>query len=211
MEHSLVVSFTGVLVPQLRNETYLDINQNVESWIASIHGTSIFLGALITPFIMYRYGRRKANLINAIIMIVGWLCVMLAPGTNMILFGRFIQGIALGISSLSSAMLVGEYTSPKYRGAFLTAMTLTISIGNLIIHTLGSFLPWRTTAMICLGITIVDLIVIIISPESPVFLAARGREIAESDRFHERLNKPDISMICHTWTLERLQGDRLLD
>ncbi|XP_052751863.1 facilitated trehalose transporter Tret1-like [Galleria mellonella] len=175
MEHSLVMSFTGILLPQLRKDTYMNVNERMESWIASIGGISLFLGALTTTFIMSRFGRRKVNLLCTIIMVVGWLSIILAPDINTILFGRFTQGIALGISSLSASILIGEYCSPKYRGGFLTKVSLTISIGSLISHTLGSFLSWRSTAAICLGITFIDLILIYISPESPMFLATRGK------------------------------------
>ncbi|XP_059051413.1 facilitated trehalose transporter Tret1-like [Achroia grisella] len=175
MEHSLVMSYTGILIPQLRNETTIYENENKESWIASVQGISLFLGALMTSHILSRYGRRKANLLCASIMIVGWLCIILASNITTILIGRFTQGLALGISSVSGSVLVGEYTSPKYRGGFLTKLSLTIFIGSFISHILGSFLHWRTTAAVCLVITIVDLIVIYISPESPMFLVTRGK------------------------------------
>ncbi|XP_059048929.1 facilitated trehalose transporter Tret1-like [Achroia grisella] len=174
MEHGLVVSFASVLIPQLRKDD-IYVNENMETWIASIQSTSLFLGAFITPYMMSRYGRRKANLVCSVLMIVGWISVMVAPSAGIILFGRFMQGVALGISSLTGSVLVAEYSSPRYRGTFMTIMTLSLISGCLVIHILGSLFPWRKAAGISLGITIVDLIVIAISPESPMFLVTRGR------------------------------------
>ncbi|XP_059047261.1 facilitated trehalose transporter Tret1-like [Achroia grisella] len=175
MEHCLVGGFSAILIPQLREDTTFTVSSNTETWIASIYGISLIPGALMTPFILSRYGRRKANLISSLIMILGWVCTVFANDAKLILFARFIQGMALGISSLSGPILVGEYTTPKYRGGFLTVMTLSLSLGSMIVHTVGSLLTWRRTAMFCLGLTVLDAIIILLSPETPVFLATRGR------------------------------------
>ncbi|XP_026760320.2 facilitated trehalose transporter Tret1-like [Galleria mellonella] len=175
MEHCLVGGFSAILLPQLCQDKTMVINSNTETWIASIYGISLIPGALVTPFILNRYGRRKANLISCVIMIIGWLCTVIANDAEFILFARFIQGVALGISSLSGPILVGEYTTPRYRGGFLTMMTLSLSLGSMTVHTLGSVLTWRKTAMFCLGLTVFDAIIIMMSPETPVFLATRER------------------------------------
>lgn len=81
----------------------------------------------------------------------------------------------MGMSASLGPVLIGEYTSPKNRGAFLTTISLTIATGVLTVHTMGSYLTWQVTALVCAFISFVDLIIVIYSPESPSFLADHGR------------------------------------
>lgn len=81
----------------------------------------------------------------------------------------------MGMSSSLGPVLIGEYTSPRNRGAFLTMISLSIATGVLAVHTMGSFLTWQTTALVCAFIAFTDLIIVIYSPESPSFLADQGR------------------------------------
>ncbi|XP_059047210.1 facilitated trehalose transporter Tret1-like [Achroia grisella] len=175
MELGLIIGFTAVLIPQLRDDTYMGMDKNAESWIASIQGFSFMLAAFVSPCVIDQYGRRKANFIGAIIVAIGWFFLIVSGNLTMIIIARILQGLALGISSLSGAVLVAEYTSPKYRGAFITLTTITMLSGSLIVHALGYFLLWHQVAIFCLCVAILDGVLVFLSPESPVFLATQGR------------------------------------
>lgn len=99
----------------------------------------------------------------------------MANSIPLLLVARFLQGIAMGICSSLGPVLIGEYTSPHNRGAFLTMISLSISTGVLAVHTMGSYLSWQITALVCVCIAFIDLIIVIYSPESPSFLADQGR------------------------------------
>ncbi|XP_059047205.1 facilitated trehalose transporter Tret1-like [Achroia grisella] len=173
MVHSLVLDFSDILLPPLHQDPNMNIY--IESWIESINGLSFFPGVMIGPFIMRKYGRRKTNLVSAIIMIIAWSCIFATSYVNLILASRFLQGIALDLSSMSATVLISEYTTPIYRGAFLSVMTLTLLLGGLIAYMIGSFLIWNQVALFCLSIAILDAIIITISPDTPVFLATNAR------------------------------------
>lgn len=99
----------------------------------------------------------------------------MAGSITTLLIARFLQGLSMGMSSSLGPVLIGEYTSPKNRGAFLTFISLTIAMGVLTVHTLGSYLSWQKTALVCCAIVFIDLIIVIYSPESPSWLADQGR------------------------------------
>lgn len=124
---------------------------------------------------MAKYGRRTANLVSITPMLIGWFCILLANSVPTLLIARFFQGISMGMSASLGPVLIGEYTSPKNRGAFLTSISLTISTGVLIVHTMGSYLTWQVTALVCAFIAFVDLLIVIYSPESPSWMADQGR------------------------------------
>lgn len=56
-------------------------------------------------------------------------------------------------------------------------MTLSVSIalGVLAVHTVGSFMTWRMSAAVCTAIALVNLLIVFFSPESPSWLAAKGK------------------------------------
>ena len=56
-------------------------------------------------------------------------------------------------------------------------MTISVSIASAVmtVHCLGSYLTWQTTALVCGCVSFVDLFIVIYSPESPSWLAEKGR------------------------------------
>ncbi|GBP04798.1 Facilitated trehalose transporter Tret1 [Eumeta japonica] len=176
MAHGLVMGFAAILLPSLKAENSpIPINDTSGSWIASILGFALVAGNFINPSIMSRYGRRVANLTSIIPLITGWVIIIFAVNIPMLLVARFLQGISMGMSSSLGPVLIGEYTSPKNRGAFLTTISVAIATGVLIVHTLGSYITWKKTALICCTIALTDLCIVFYSPESPSFLADKRR------------------------------------
>lgn len=93
----------------------------------------------------------------------------------MIITGRLFQGVSFGIMMPLRPVLVGEYTSPRYRGSFLTTISLFQGIGVVFVHSVGSQLHWQYTAIICCLFPLVSFIMTLYSPESPSWLAVQGR------------------------------------
>ncbi|XP_068624631.1 facilitated trehalose transporter Tret1-like [Battus philenor] len=179
---SQVQSFTSVMLPQLR--LVQDIDDDTASWIATINGISFLIGVTVTPSLMTRYGRRTVNLLRSIISTIGWGALVLTSDVYAILLIRFIQGFSLGLAGILVPVLIGEYSSPKYRGAFLTTMSLSISLGVLTIHSIGTFCSWQTAAAFCCGVALFNTFITLISPESPTYLASCGKYDECRESFH---------------------------
>lgn len=133
---------------------------------------------------MGHYGRRVANIISVIFVIVGWLCIVLAQNLTYLIIGRLMQGLSMGMSMSLGPVLIGEYSSPKERGQFLATIGLSTSILTFLAHALGSCTTWDTTAAVCSLISIVDLVIVLCSPESPSWLAEQGRYHECTKAFH---------------------------
>ncbi|KAJ0171202.1 hypothetical protein K1T71_013401 [Dendrolimus kikuchii] len=175
-QFGLVIGFAALLLPQLKaSESTIPITDAAGSWIASIPTLALLIGNFTVPTIMAKYGRRTSNLISIIIMGIGWICTVTATSLAVLLIARFLQGTSLGMTTSLSSISIGEYTSPANRGAFLTTLSLMISAGTLLVHAAGSFLPWKSAALVCTCITLADFIIVSLSPESPSWLAEQGR------------------------------------
>lgn len=124
---------------------------------------------------MVKYGRRKTNLISILIVLLGWAFLVTATNLPVILAGRLLQGISTGMSSCLIPILIGEYTSPKNRGAFTIVMSFIMAAGTFTVHAVGSYATWKVTAFVCTAITSIDFLIVLFSPETPSWLADRGR------------------------------------
>ncbi|XP_061724409.1 facilitated trehalose transporter Tret1-like [Cydia pomonella] len=184
MSHGLVVGFTSVLLPQLQASGFITLDAVSGSWIASIISIALVAGALTLPFIMNSLGRRAANIISVSFMITGWFCILFATSVATLIIARFLQGFSMGLSASLCSVLIGEYTSPKNRGAFLTTISFAIACGTLITHALGSYFTWEVIALVCALITFVNLMILIHSPESPSYLVSKGRYDECRKTFH---------------------------
>ncbi|KAJ8705379.1 hypothetical protein PYW07_011206 [Mythimna separata] len=172
----LVVGFTTALLAQLKSpESTIPIDDSSGSWIAAIPGISLVFGNFIAPPTMSKYGRKPANLISILPLIFGWAAIYFANSVTILLIARFLQGLSMGMATSISSLLIGEYTSPKNRGAFLMTISLSIASAVLTVHSLGTNLTWQKTALVCGGIAFVDLFIVTYSPESPSWLAEKGR------------------------------------
>ncbi|CAH2238738.1 jg27663 [Pararge aegeria aegeria] len=171
-----VIGFPAILLPQLDIEgSSLRLTKEEESWIASMLPLSVLAGNLITPPIMDRLGRKMTHYALTLMSLVGWYVTIMATNFEALVIGRICQGLAAGLLTTLRSVLIGEYTSPKNRGAFLTTVSLSQTFGVFLVHLLGSFLSWQKTALICVFLPFISLVMVIYTPESPSWLLTKGK------------------------------------
>ena len=78
--------------------------------------------------------------------------------------------------SLCPQVLLGEVAEPRIRGLIVGAPFVSYSLGILLVYALGSVLPWRTVAALAAILPLSALLAFCFLPESPHWLARRGRE-----------------------------------
>lgn len=105
----------------------------------------------------------------------GWLAVITASNLPVLLLGRFLTGISVGMLGPPSSVTIGETSEPAYRGLLLAGISLAISMGILVVHVIGTFLTWKSTAIICGVFPIITYILIATIPESPAWLMRNNR------------------------------------
>jgi MFS transporter, putative metabolite:H+ symporter len=137
------------------------------------------LGSILFGWIAERWGRIAALLWSVVIFsIFSALCALAWDYSSLFIF-RVFQGIGLGGEVPVAAAYINEISKARGRGFFVMIYEFTFNIGlffaallgNLIVPTLG----WR--AMFLIGAVPAILVIIMRRdlPESPRWLAARGR------------------------------------
>lgn len=70
---------------------------------------------------------------------------------------------------------LGEISEPRLRGLLIGTPFVAYSLGVLYVYALGGVLPWRSVAYLSIVLPALSFIALCLSPESPTWLARRGR------------------------------------
>lgn len=139
-----------------------------------MHSAATPVGSIMAFILMNRYGRKMAILISIIPLIAGWILIAVAPSHSIILTGRIVAGIGVGILSPVAQVLLAEISAPNIRGLLIGVPFVAYSMGILVVYGLGSFLDWRLVAWSGLVLPVLAFVLLIFTPESPTWLASKG-------------------------------------
>ncbi|KAG7296891.1 hypothetical protein JYU34_019755 [Plutella xylostella] len=214
--HGAGLGYSAVLVPQLQDESSpIPVTANMASWIAAVTAPSLIVGNSLSASIMSKLGRKITTYIMSGGAIVGWAALLLAPNFEFIIIGRILQGVSFGMAMPLRSIVLGEYTSPKYRGTFLTTISLGQTFGILFAHFTGTLFHWQITGLIITGFFFISHIMTIYSPESPSFLATKGRFEECRQAFHwlrgyeEEAELDDLIETCLLLEKDRIEESTL--
>ncbi|XP_043280668.1 facilitated trehalose transporter Tret1-like [Venturia canescens] len=181
--------FSAVLIPKLLETKFATVSEG--SWIASLGVISNPIGALIAGSLAECFGRRSAIALATLPHMAGWLLIALSTNIPMLYVGRFISGIGTGMAN-GLYLYVSEAAAPHQRAWLASSGPVLVSFGVLMIYTLGALTTWQRTAAISIGPAILSLALTRMLPETPAWLATRGRvEEAKESLFW--LRGPGIS------------------
>eukprot|EP00980_Cylindrotheca_fusiformis_P006761 scaffold1413_cov117-Cylindrotheca_fusiformis.AAC.1 len=169
---------SGAMLP-LRRAFLLTPSQQevvVSSTVFAAFVSSLFGGTL-----NYKYGRRIAILLASFVFTVGSLLLFVAWSYPILVLGRIILGVGIGIASLTTPVYIAEVAVPEMRGQLVTINTLMITFGQffagMIDGVLDQFFPamgWR----FMLGLAAIPSFTMFVGflnlPESPRWLASKG-------------------------------------
>jgi SP family galactose:H+ symporter-like MFS transporter len=136
-------------------------------------------GAIIGGSLADRLGRRKLLVITAVVFGFGAIGAALAPGTGWLIAARIVAGGAIGIASFVAPLYISEIAPVAIRGKLVSinqvALTSGIVISYLIDYTLAGSGAWRWMFAMAVIPAAAFAIGLIFIPDSPRWLAARGK------------------------------------
>uniref|UniRef100_A0A182QYL2 Major facilitator superfamily (MFS) profile domain-containing protein n=1 Tax=Anopheles farauti TaxID=69004 RepID=A0A182QYL2_9DIPT len=170
------IGYSAVLLPQLYNANEsLAIDIEMGSWIASVHSLATPIGSFASGPIMDRWGRRPALLLAIVPLFSGWVLLATATSHFLLLLGRVVAGISVGLIAAPAQILLAEIAEPRLRGSLIGAPFVSYSLGILLVYALGSQFHWRAVAWGGTVLPLLSFIAIFFAPESPVWLARNDR------------------------------------
>ncbi|KAK8508843.1 hypothetical protein V6N12_034945 [Hibiscus sabdariffa] len=163
----------------------------------SLFGSTLSIGAILGAAISGKItdllGRKLTMWILNLFYISGWLAIAFAKtitrihNWNFELFGNSPQVLFDAFSShlllivdtpnLEQApVYITEITTKNVRGRFTAIVLLMVSWGLSFMYVVGSFVNWRTLALIATISGLLQLLLLFFIPESPRWLAKVGRD-----------------------------------
>ncbi|MFB9565516.1 sugar porter family MFS transporter [Saccharopolyspora hordei] len=163
----------------------LGLTPVTEGFVVSILIFGAAIGAAVGGRLADRYGRRHNVLVLAGIFIVGTVGCALAPTWQVLAAFRFVLGFAVGGASTTVPVYLAEVAPAERRGSLVTRNEVMIVSGQfaaflinaLIINLWGEHTSvWRAMLVVAVLPAIALLLGMLRLPESPRWLASRGRD-----------------------------------
>jgi SP family arabinose:H+ symporter-like MFS transporter len=165
---------------------------------------SAVLGCIIGPFFgawfCDRIGRRTTLIAACLLLAVG--SILTAVPNDIYTFNvfRIVGGIGVGLCSIASPMYTNEIAPPRWRGGLGFMYQLAIVVGSIFAAVVAWLLAQWLSADVCwrwmfaseLAFVAVFLVLLFLVPESPRWLAERGRQ-AEATAIFTRIDGPEFA------------------
>ncbi len=105
------------------------------------------IGAAIAGYLADSVGRRKMIILAAIVFVLGAIGTAFTPNVLLLIAGRIVVGLAIGIASMTAPLYISEIAPAKVRGSLVSLNQLAITIGivvsYLVDYTLAPIQGWR--------------------------------------------------------------------
>lgn len=187
----------AVLNPSLHQALErLGLSEEAKSFYGSFVVSSVlagaFFGSLRAGNIADQIGPKKSTMLATIPFMLGTTVSSVAPNVFVLVVGRIIAGIGVGSSSVLVSRYLNEISPVKLRGFLGSCNQLFINFGILMAFGLGlvynrdddahvwSMEWWRGMLLIGNVPSLLQLVVMSVCPETPVWLLWNGLHLQAS-------------------------------
>lgn len=151
-----------------------------QSIVAGMVLVGAVIGASAAGSLSDRFGRRLVILVTALIFVIGALISAAASNVGMLLVGRLLIGVAIGVASMLTPLYLAEISPAASRGAVTSLNQLCITLGILVSYLVGyafATTPGGWRWMLGLGMVPGAVLAagMLVLPESPRWLAGHQR------------------------------------
>ncbi|EPS57619.1 hypothetical protein M569_17198, partial [Genlisea aurea] len=160
-------------------------------------------GALIGSILAFNVadflGRRRELILASSMYFIGILVTASAPNFVLLVSGRFIYGIGIGLAMHAAPMYIAETSPSQIRGQLISLKELFIVLGMLVGYVVGSllvdtFVGWRYMYAIITPVTLVMGFGMWWLPASPRWILLRAVEGKGEQQ--EALRDTAITCLC---------------
>ncbi|GJJ12899.1 hypothetical protein Clacol_007145 [Clathrus columnatus] len=150
--------------------------------VASMPAGSL-VGALLVSKLADWLGRKKTIILSGWIWVIGAIIQCASVDRGMLVVGRLIAGLSVGIASTTVPLYQSEITAPAIRGRMVSLQQWSITWGIMLQYFVQfgcSYINGKASFRIPWGLQAIPAIVLSIGmlwfPESPRWLIDHGRE-----------------------------------
>lgn len=151
----------------------------IRSTVVSIAILGAIFGAAFGGWAADYYGRKKVILLSDVIFVVGAVMMGLAVDIVMLIFGRFVIGLGVGLAAMVVPVYLAEASPPALRGKMVSTYIFFVTSGQLIAYCvcLACGSNWRLMLGISGVPAVIQYIGMIFLDESPRWLFKKKRDV----------------------------------
>jgi len=199
-----VLDYEGNILRLPDDSDYVVFTSPQAAWYSSLVALGALFGAMVGGPLLNAIGHRHTIASTCPLYFASFVILYTSSNTWLLYLSRMLTGIAVGVNSLAVPTYITEVSPDKLRGVLGACNQLCITIGILVVYFLGTlltvgeeaggmklsgadqtdmlgpvpdgvFCDWRKLALINCVPSLLLLILISFIPESPRWLASRGR------------------------------------
>ena len=160
-----------------------------------------FFGAVTSGRLADYFGRRQMLIVTAIAFIIGTALTTFTHNVPVLVIGRFILGLAIGVSSYTVPLFISEMAPPESRGSLVLLNGIMITGGEAIAFIVDYMLvpthSWRLMFSTGFIPAIILLFGMLILPSTPRWLSLKKLH-GEAHRVLKRIrNSKDVIEELH--------------
>jgi len=195
-----VLDYQGNVQRLPSDSSYVVFTADQASWYSAIVTIGCMVGALGGGPVTELLGLKKTIIATIPLYAISWVMIGLMSQVWGLILARVLVGLAVGVNSFVAPTYIGEASPTHLRGLLGASNQLSITIGILFVYLLGlvctvsggtvyqgdstipigpapngTFCNWRMLAYINLAPTVLLGVFTFMIPESPRWLAKKGR------------------------------------
>ncbi|KAI3747003.1 hypothetical protein L6452_09445 [Arctium lappa] len=186
----------------------VDQSSVLQETIVSMALLGAMIGAAAGGWLNDLYGRKSATLIADVIFALGSFVMAAAPDPYVLIFGRFLVGLGVGVASVTTPMYIAEAAPSEIRGGLVSTNVLMITGGQFLSYLVNLGFTevhgtWRWMLGIAAVPAILQFLLMLLLPESPRWLyknrssseaVAMLSKIYDPDRLKEELHQLSVAL-----------------
>ncbi|KAH9616349.1 hypothetical protein KSS87_017056 [Heliosperma pusillum] len=190
---------TGVISGALLyiKEDFPEVNKKtwLQETIVAMAIAGAIVGAGTGGYLNDKIGRKWSLIIADTLFFIGAILMALSPAPWMIIIGRVIVGLGVGMASMTAPLYISETSPARIRGALVSTNGLLITGGQFLSYLINlgfTKVPgtWRWMLGVAAVPALVQFILMFTLPESPRWLYRKGR-LSEAEEILGRIYAPE--------------------
>ncbi|CAH1713748.1 facilitated trehalose transporter Tret1-like isoform X2 [Aphis gossypii] len=176
----------GALLDRSNENERLTMTIEQMSWFGSLLYLCTPLGSVFSSLVLDRLGHKNCMIITNIPYLVSQIIFFYAENVETMYVCSIMMGLGVGFSGGPFSAYLGEVCEPKLRGALMSATNVFFFSGSLLLTTIYAITrQWRLTVLANMAIPIITIVILCMSPDSPMWLLSKGK----TEKAHRTLGK----------------------
>ncbi|XP_039120383.1 inositol transporter 1-like [Dioscorea cayenensis subsp. rotundata] len=198
---------TGVISGALlyiKDEFELVAQSNfLQETIVSMALVGAMIGAAGGGWVNDAYGRKRATLIADVVFTIGSLVMCAAPDPYVLIFGRLLVGLGVGMASVTAPVYIAEASPSEIRGGLVSTNVLMITSGQFLSYLVNLAFTevngtWRWMLGVAAVPAILQFFLMLLLPESPRWLYMKNEK------------EQAVSVLSKIYDPDRLEEEKVL-